>query len=146
MRLWGMGRSYIPKGTPAVMSAQPFVGNRFTSDPVRHARTMAVLEAEPALGIGSPTIAWADSAFRVMREFSATGYAASIRQPIVMVAAGRDEVVSTAEIEQFATNLRTGSHLIVAGARHEIMMEQDHYRAQLLAAFDAFVPGSPMFR
>lgn len=146
MRWWGMGRSYIPNGTPTVISAQPFVGNRFTSDPVRHARAAAVLEAEPALGIGSPTVAWADAAFRVMREFSAAGFAASIRLPIVMIAAGRDEIVSTAKIEQFATNLRTGSHLIIAGARHEIMMEQDQYRAQFLAAFDAFVPGSPAYR
>ena len=146
MRMSGMGRSYVPTGTPMVMSAQPFIGNRFSSDPVRHARTMAVLEAEPGLGIGSPTVGWADAAFRAMREFSDPGFAASIRLPIVMVAAGRDEIVSMPAIEKFATHLRTGSHLIVAGARHEIMMEQDHYRAQLLAAFDAFVPGSPVFR
>jgi lysophospholipase len=146
MRYSGMGRSYIPTGTPVVMSAQPFVGNRFTSDPVRHARAAAVLEAEPGLGIGSPTVAWADSAFRAMNQIMQPGFAASIRLPIVMVAAGRDEIVSMAAIETFATQLRTGSHLIIAGSRHEIMMEQDHYRAQLLAAFDAFVPGTPAFR
>ena len=38
------------------------------------------------------------------------------------------------------------SHLIVAGARHELMMEQDRYRAQFWAAFDAFVPGTPLFK
>jgi lysophospholipase len=42
--------------------------------------------------------------------------------------------------------LRAGSHLIVAGARHELMMEQDRYRAQFWAAFDAFVPGTPLFK
>ena len=41
--------------------------------------------------------------------------------------------------------LRAGSHLIVPGARHELLMEQDRFRGQVLAAFDAFVPGSPMF-
>ncbi|MBI4275586.1 MAG: alpha/beta hydrolase [Rhizobiales bacterium] len=146
MRYSGMGRSYIPTGTPVVISAQPFVGNRFTSDPVRHARTAAVLEAEPGLGIGSPTVAWADSAFRAMSQIMQPSFAASIRMPIVMVAAGRDEIVSMTAIEQFAKQLRSGSHLIIAGARHEIMMEQDHYRAQFLAAFDAFVPGTPVFR
>jgi len=33
----------------------------------------------------------------------------------------------------------------VAGARHELLMEQDRFRMQVLAAFDAFVPGTPVF-
>ena len=72
-------------------------------------------------------------------------FRASIRQPIIIVAAGRDEIVSTAAIEEFAIRLRAGSHLIVAGSRHELLMEQDRYRAQFWAAFDAFVPGTPLF-
>ena len=63
-----------------------------------------------------------------------------------LIAAGRDQVVSTAAIEDLAIRLRAGSHLIIAGARHEIMMEQDRYRAQFWAAFDAFVPGTPLFK
>ena len=31
------------------------------------------------------------------------------------------------------------------GARHELLMEQDRFRMQVLAAFDAFVPGTPLF-
>ena len=63
----------------------------------------------------------------------------------MLVAAGRDQIVSTAAIEDIAIRLRAGSHLIVAGARHELMMEQDRYRVQFWAAFDAFVPGTPLF-
>jgi lysophospholipase len=145
MRLAGLGGAYIPGGGPTVMEMRPFIGNRLTSDPVRYARNVAVLEAEPALGIGSPTMAWADAIFGVTREFADPAYAGAIRQPMVLVAAGRDEVVSTAAIEQFARHLRAGSHLIVAGAKHELLMEQDRYRNQFLAAFDAFVPGSPLY-
>ena len=101
--------------------------------------------AEPALGLGSPTNSWASAALSVMAEFAEPGYASSIRQPIMMVAAGRDETVSTAAIEDFAGRLRAGSHLIVAGARHEMLMEQERYRAQFWAAFDAFVPGTPLY-
>jgi len=57
----------------------------------------------------------------------------------------RDELVSTAAIESFAVHLRAGSHLIVAGALHEILMEQDQYRNQFLGRVDAFVPGTPLF-
>jgi lysophospholipase len=62
-----------------------------------------------------------------------------------MIASGRDETVSTSAIEDFAGRLRAGSHLIIAGARHEMMMETDRYRAQFWAAFDAFVPGTPLY-
>ncbi|HEU4805997.1 MAG TPA: alpha/beta hydrolase, partial [Nitrobacter sp.] len=45
----------------------------------------------------------------------------------------------------FAYHLRSGSHLVIAGSKHEILQEQDRYRAQFWAAFDAFVPGTPLF-
>jgi alpha-beta hydrolase superfamily lysophospholipase len=38
-----------------------------------------------------------------------------------------------------------GSHLVIAGAKHEILQERDRHRAQFWAAFDAFVPGTPLF-
>jgi lysophospholipase len=141
----GMGTRYVPGGGPRVIASQSFIGNILTSDPVRHARAAAVLEAEPALGLGSPTNAWASAAFTMMSEFEQAGYAGKIRQPMLMIASGRDETVSTAAIEDFAGRLRAGSHLIIAGARHEMMMETDRYRAQFWAAFDAFVPGTPAY-
>jgi lysophospholipase len=146
MRLAGLGASYVPGGDATVMQQRPFIGNLLTSDPVRYARNIAVLEAEPSLALAWPTVAWADSAFKVMREFAMPNYAIKIRQPMLIVAAGQDQVVSTPAIDEFAIRLRGGSHLIVPGARHELLMEQDRYRGQVLAAFDAFVPGSPMFR
>src|SRR5262249_3658944 len=124
---------------------QPFAGNPLTSDPVRYARIGAILEAEPALALGSPTVAWANAVFRVIDEFADPTYAASIRQPLMLIAAGRDEIVSTPAIEEFGIQLRAGSHHIIAGAKHELIMEQDRYREQFWAAFDAFVPGTPLY-
>jgi lysophospholipase len=79
---------------------------------------------------------------RAMRERS---YPARIRQPMLIIAAGSDALVSNTAIEDFATLLRAGSHLVVAGSQHEILMEQDSYRSQFWAAFDAFVPGTALF-
>ena len=78
-----------------------------------------------------------------MRGFRATNYPLQIRQPILMLAASSDTIVSTAAIEEFAYHLRAGSHLVIAGSRHEILQEQDGCRAQFWAAFDEFVPGGP---
>jgi lysophospholipase len=145
MRLLGRGSGYIPTSHGEATDAGDFIGNVLTSDPVRFARNTAVLEEAPKLGLGAPTIAWADAAIRQMKQFALPGYAATIRQPILMVAAGNDEVVSTPAIENFGMKLLAGRHLILAGSRHEILQEQDHYRGQFWAAFDAFVPGTPRF-
>jgi lysophospholipase len=145
MRWLGRGSAYVPTADASLPARDNFIGNVLTSDPVRYARTAAVLEHEPSLGLRAPTVAWADAALRAMRQFAMPSYPAGIRQPILMVAAGNDKVVSTPAIESFAANLLAGSHLILAGSRHEILQEQDQYRRQFWAAFDAFVPGTPMY-
>jgi lysophospholipase len=142
LRLAGFGSMYVPGAAAAVMETRPFAGNNLTSDPVRYARNAAVLEAEPTLALGRPTVAWVDAAFRAMRTIRERGYAMRIRQPMLIVSCGQDVVVSNEAIEEFAGSLRTGSHLVVVGARHELLMEQDRYRSQFWAAFDAFVPGT----
>jgi len=146
LRLSGQGGRYVPGGSDALTGSESFVNNPFTSDPVRFARNAAILEEDPTLGLGSPTVAWADTAVRTMRGFRAADYPLQIRQPILMLAASSDSIVSTTAIEEFAYHLRAGSHLVIAGSRHEILQEQDRYRAQFWAAFDAFVPGTPLFK
>jgi lysophospholipase len=145
MRVFGLGGAYVPGGDASVMQQRPFIGNLLTSDPVRYARNVAVLESEPALAIGWPTVAWADAAFRMMGTLADPAYGAKIRQPMLIIAAGHDQIVSTLAIDDFSARLRTGSHLIVPGARHELLMESDRFRGQALAAFDAFVPGTAAF-
>ena len=145
MRFLGRGGGYVPTGDDRPVGAEEFIGNLLTSDPVRYARNAAVIEEEPDLGVGAPTVAWVDAALRFMKRFAAPGYAAQIRQPILLLAAGHDEVVSTPAIETFGMSLLAGRHLIVAGAKHELLQEQNHYRDQFWAAFDAFVPGTPRY-
>jgi lysophospholipase len=145
LRLAGQGGRYVPGGNDAMAGLEPFVSNPVTSDPVRYARNAAILDEDPTLGIASPTVAWADAAFSAMVTFRGMNYPSQIRQPILMLAASNDTVVSTPAIEEFAYHLRAGSHLVISGAKHEILQEQDRYRSQFWAAFDAFVPGTPLF-
>ncbi|RTL51856.1 MAG: alpha/beta hydrolase [Bradyrhizobiaceae bacterium] len=145
-RYMGFGGSYVPGGGHKIAGAADFVNNKLTSDPVRFARNASIYEDEPTLGIGSPTVAWADAAFSAMTGFRALDYPSTIRQPILMLAASNDQIVSTPAIEEFAYHLRAGSHLVIAGSKHEILQEQDRYRGQFWAAFDAFVPGTPLFK
>ncbi|KQZ02162.1 alpha/beta hydrolase [Pseudolabrys sp. Root1462] len=145
MRLMGRGSGYVPGSQHEPAGPEDFIGNVLTSDPVRFARNAAILVEEPDLALGAPTIAWADSALRQMRQFREPSYPAHIRQPLLLVAAGYDQVVWTPAIEDFGMYLLAGRHLILPGARHEILQEQDQFRAQFWAAFDAFVPGTPRY-
>ena len=145
MRMFGMSSSYIPGGDATVMAAQSYIGNPVTTDPVRHARTVAILEAQP--------IAWSRRAdgrlggggVRRHGSFREQRFTSNLRQPMVLVAAGRDQIVSTLATEEFGLRLRTGAHLIVNGAKHELLMEQDRYRSQFWRRSMLFVPGTPLF-
>ncbi len=62
--------------------------------------------------------------------------------PVLLINSGNDRIVSPAAVETMARRLKGGGYVLVPGAEHEVMMEREIYRAQFLAAFDAFVPGS----
>jgi lysophospholipase len=144
--LIGFGRAYIPGGGPAAITNRPFLNNPVSSDPVRYERNAAIVEAHPELALGSPTVGWTRAAYRLMDALNDPSYPAGLRQPLLIISAGDDSIVSTAASERFASRLRAGAHLIVTGSRHEILMERDVFREQFLAAFDAFIPGSPLYR
>ena len=77
---------------------------------MRYARNAALIAADPALAVGSPTFAWLDATFDAMMEFRAPTIASRIAQPVLMVAAGGDTIVSTPAIAAFAARLPQGSH------------------------------------
>lgn len=136
----GLGRLYLGGGAPAA-KMPPFSTNVLTSDMKRYARNAAICEAAPHLLLGGPTAAWISAACKAIATVSEPDFVARIHVPILMIAAGADEVVSTPAIEKYARRLRAGSLLTIDGARHEILQEADVYREQFFAAFDAFVPG-----
>jgi lysophospholipase len=142
LRLAGFGKHYVPGGNVDGGRTSRFVDNPLTSDPVRYARNAALVAHDPTLGIGGPTVDWLDAAFDTIAAFQAADYASQIDLPILMIAAGADTIVSAPAIGRFANRLPAGSHRLIEGARHEILQEQDVYRAQVWAAFDAFMPGA----
>src|SRR5262252_8106108 len=52
MRLVGFGGTFVLGGGPTCKASEPFLNNPVTSDPVRYARTAAIIDAEPALAVG----------------------------------------------------------------------------------------------
>lgn len=139
----GFGKSFVPGGGETAIATLPFEGNRLTSDPARYARNADVSASAPHLAIGAPTVGWMRMAFKLMDSLQNPAAPLAVRQPVLVLAAGADPIVSTPAVERFAARLKTGSALAIPKARHEILMETDAVRARFWAAFDAFVPGEP---
>ena len=135
----GLGRLPVARRADRPASEMAFAGNPVTSDLNRFTRAADLLRARPDLEIGAPTVRWVAAAMRAMARAARDDFPGGIKIPVLMLAAGRDGVVSTNATEQLGLRMRTGRHMIVPGARHELFMENDAIRAQVFAAFDAFI-------
>jgi len=142
----GFSGAYVPGGANRPMSLLPFQGNPVTSDQARYERTAALIRHAPELGLGAPTIGWLRAAYQATASIAARGRPESFRVPTLMMTAGDDRIVDPLAGASFAARLRGGGHLMMRGARHEIMSERDDIRDLFWAAFDAFVPGSRTLR
>ena len=141
MCMFGLGEVYLGSG-PGVGDKKPFEGNIHTTDPERYERNRRFVEEFPELAIGGPTAAWVNAACNAIERVSDIDYYKQISTPVLMIAAGADQVVSNRATERLGKRLRSGATLTIDGAKHELMQEKDVYREQLLAAFSSFVPGS----
>jgi lysophospholipase len=138
----GFGRLAMPTAGSHIRHAQSFETNRLTGDATRYARNAALAAAHPELVVTVPTIAWINAALASIARIDAEDFAPRIRVPGLIVAGGNDRIVSLAAIERFASRFKVGHLIVIAGARHELLQEREPLREQLLAAFDAFVPGT----
>jgi lysophospholipase len=138
----GLGGLYAAWG-PRPRQGTPFAVNKLTSDERRYRRNILLYETYPELSVGGPTIAWLRAAAAASEAVREPAFMAALKVPMLVVTAGADEVVSTRDVEQYVHQCRVASLLTIDGARHEILQEVDIYREQLLAAFSAFVPGTP---
>jgi lysophospholipase len=135
----GLATSYVVGGSDAMEMTQPFENNVLTSDYERWSRAKAVLDIAPELGLGWPTVGWLRAALRACSRLSSPGYPARINVPLLMFAAGNDKIVSTRAIEDFAVDAKVASCILMPGARHEILQENDSVRTRFWAAFDAYL-------
>jgi lysophospholipase len=136
----GFGRAFVPSAGATPVDWQPFERNVVTSDPIRFARNAAVIEANPAIGLGGPTIGWVNAAVDAMEDAGKAHFADKIGTPCLIVTAGNDVIVSNRAIEAVSQRLRTGRSILIDGAKHELMMERDVFREPFLAAVDAYFP------
>lgn len=135
--LFGLGALALSKEQPML-----FPQNLVSSDPVRYARNAAIAQAHPELTLGAPSARWLHETFRAIRRVTRREHLTRITVPTLLLAPTRDRLVPYAAIEALARNFRAATLIPIDGARHEVFQEDDRYRAQAMAALDAFIPGS----
>ena len=137
LRLLGLGKKYVALGARA-REVPEFLSNVLTTDRERHERNGRMLVKHYHLGLGGPTVSWLNAASMAMRRAVSERHLRSVPIPSLMIAAGDDMVVSNRAVEATVARMRNANVLTVDGARHEMLQERDRYRAQVLAAIEAF--------
>ena len=116
---------------------ETFENNQLTHDERRWGLYRRLVEAEPRLALGEPTIAWVVASLNVFREFFAPGALERVRDtPALIALASEETVVKKAAQRKLARRFRNARLINVQGAGHEILMETDERRDQFWKAFD----------
>ncbi len=139
MRTVGLGRVRIPGVASAEFVNCEFPDNPFTSDITRFERTKRIMEAAPDLVVRGATFGWLYAALEAIASVAAIKTGTILRAPVLIVASGRDRIVSTDAARDFAKRIPNVSTVVLDSARHEVLLEHDCQREQFWAAFRAFV-------
>lgn len=137
-----MGRAHhYALGQGAWMPAPPppFAGNPLTSDPVRFARGHELLVEDPGLAVGGASWGWLDAAFTSMRHFFDQNRLEDVDLPILILSGRADRIVRPDRHDLAARRLANCTLIPFPGGRHELLMEADAIRDQVLAAIDTFL-------
>ena len=138
-RFFGLSTMPMGRREEKAQSEDRFEGNPLTSDRARYMRSVDILAARPELFVGFPALGWVGSSLAAMRQANEDDFPQTLKIPVFICAAALDSVVETRASEALGLRLRAGHHVVIPGARHELFMEADAIRAQVLAAFDAFI-------
>lgn len=142
MQFSGLGKTYARRGVPPG-NKREFTGNVLTCDEQRYQRNQQIIYDRPSLGLAGPTFTWVFNALRAAHKLNLPKNINAPKIPTLFILAGADTVVSSRAAEDYARKIRGSTSITIDGARHELMQEDDHYRQQFWAAFDAFIHENP---
>ncbi len=135
-----VGKLYVFGGSDWRETSRSSNGSdKFSHDGVRDALHNYWSKEYPELQVGSVTFGWVIKALQSCTRLTHPDFAGNIQIPVLMAAAGDDQIVDNAPIRLVAGRLTKGTFLEIPGAHHEILMEKDEYRNAFLNAFDKMV-------
>ncbi len=115
---------------------EAFENNPVTNDETRHAVNNLLIAAQGKLALGPVSWGWVAAALKVTKGFLRPGVLDHIKTPILVASAEEELLVDNASHAELAGRMKGAQHIVVKGAKHEILMETDKRRAAFYSAFD----------
>lgn len=137
------GHAFVPGAATQDPLAEKFEGNTVTSDPQRHARTLAIATALPEIALGGATYGWIHESLRSIAKVVKPEFGRGIRIPMLIIAASEDTLIDNVSNRYVGVNIPGAEFYMIEGAMHEILMDKDVYREQFWRYFDAFIDKLP---
>ncbi len=129
----GMGDQYIFFKGGGNSWKIDFSGNRLTSSKSRFQSNLGWFAENPELAIGSPTFNWLYESLAADRKILERSDASRLGKIPIMLMQGEKDIVVTASAQHhFCKNVSSCSLQIIKGARHELFMEEDSMRDQVV--------------
>jgi len=139
VRQFGLGHLYAPStGAEHYVLAEPFETNKLTNDREMYRYMAHQLESHPELGLGGPSLRWLHEA---LKETRALARRPSPALPCLTLLGGDDEIVDPARVHERMARWPGGRLEIVAGGRHETLMDTPAMQARLFAMICDFYSG-----
>ena len=133
-------QSYIPDGgsfTPRRESKMK--PDDFSSDPQRNKLDDYWRENNPELQTGSPTIGWVQQMCKGIMRIRKSGFAESIKTPVLVFTGGEDNLVNNDRIRKFAKRLPNVEVHDFEDGKHEMLVEKDSIRKPLMEKIETFL-------
>jgi len=131
-----LGHSAIPVKRPFSISV-PIEKNRATHSKARYTLNRDLLTEHPDLFVGSPTFMWVRQGLRGGRML--LNRAKAVNVPVLLLQAGEDEMVTDGAQKEFCSKAPNCTRRKFSNAWHELLMEQDEIRDEVLLLVRQFL-------
>lgn len=121
----------------------PFKGNRLTSDPRRFALMQDVMARDPAVALGGASWGWLHGALSSIRHYFEKDRLENVTVPTLILSARADRIVRPNSHDRAAQRLPHCTLVPFPVGEHELLIEADPIRAEVLSAIDNFLADLP---
>lgn len=139
-RWYGRTMRFFGAGAMVAIPPQPletFENNQLTHYEPRWRLFRRLIEAEPKLALGEPTIAWVVASLNAFKELFAPSALNALQDvPMLVAIASEETIVKKSAQRKLGSRLKSAKIINVQGAGHEILMETDERRDQFWKAFE----------
>ncbi len=132
--LSGATPKYAPGQGPYSDDSTAFEGNSVTGSEIRYYHKLAIYTMFPDARVGGPSVQWLEESCKMMKEVFKDSE--KIQTPFLLFSADNETVVNPAAAGKFIDRAKgqgkNCERIVIAEARHELLMEKDPQRNEII--------------